>query len=149
MTGRVVKVRLHPHGQYIWLADVDIGIDYHPQIVWGGVPVVADGSLVPVAPPGAWLPATAAHPRPYKMRRRRYRGEISEGMMCSLAELGWDPDITDRVALLHSTRPGESLDNHMTDWGSIVIPETTPATWADWYAGPHLAPAPDPEPAPA
>jgi hypothetical protein len=52
----VVKVRPHPFGERIWLADVDIGTDYRPQIVWGGVPIVQAGSLVPVAQPGAWLP---------------------------------------------------------------------------------------------
>ena len=95
VVGRVVKVRPHPGGERIWLADVDIGVDYQPQIVWGGVPIVEAGNLVPVAPPGAWLPATKVRPRPYKIRRRRYRGEVSQGMLCSLAELGWDSSVTD------------------------------------------------------
>jgi tRNA-binding EMAP/Myf-like protein len=125
VVGRVVKVRPHLGGERIWLADVDIGIDYQPQIVWGGVPVVREGSLVPVAPPGAWLPATKNRVGPYKIRRRRYRGEVSEGMLCSLAELGWDPATTEWVALLDSSaglRPGQSLDNHHNDWRAIVMP---------------------------
>jgi len=117
--GRVVKVRPHPAGERIWLADIDIGTGYHVQIVWGGLAVVEEGSLVPVAPPGAWLPGG-------KMRRRRYRGEISEGMLCSLAELGWNPLVTDRVALLDESAglcPGDSLDDRDGDWESIVAPE--------------------------
>lgn len=94
VVGRVVKVRPHPGGERIWLADVDIGVDYQPQIVWGGAQIVEAGNLVPVAPPGAWLPATKVRPRPYKIRRRRFRGEVSQGMLCSLAELGWDSSVT-------------------------------------------------------
>lgn len=114
--GRIVKVRPHPYGDKIWLADVEIGRDYQLQIVWGGLPIVREGNLVPVAPPGCWLPQG-------KMRRRRYRGEVSEGMLCSLAELGWDLSVTDRVALLDERSdlaPGESLDSREDSWRSIV-----------------------------
>jgi tRNA-binding EMAP/Myf-like protein len=117
VVGKIVKVRPHPRGERIWLADVDIGTDWQLQIVWGGLPILEEGNLVPVARPGARLPGG-------KLRRRRYRGEISEGMLCSLAELGWDPSVTDRVALLNNSiglRPGESLDNRDTNWGSIAI----------------------------
>ena len=114
VVGRVVKVRPHPFGERIWLADVDIGTDYRPQIVWGGVPIVQAGSLVPVAQPGAWLPATTDKRDRYKIRRRHYRGEVSEGMLCSPAELAWDPAVTDRVALLSGSaglRPVDALDD--------------------------------------
>jgi len=124
VAGRVVKIRPHPGGDLIWLAEVDIGTDHQPQIVWGGVDVVTEGSLVPVAQPGTWLPATKDKPNPYKIRRRRYRGEISEGMLCSLAELGWDSSVTDRVALLDASaglRIGESLANRYVDWKRIAL----------------------------
>ncbi len=114
--GRIIKIRPHPYGDRIWLADVDIGRDYQPQIVWGGIPLLDQGDLVPVAPPGCWLPQG-------KMRRRRYRGEVSEGMLCSLAELGWDLSVTDRVALLDEDAglmPGDSLDSREHDWASIT-----------------------------
>ncbi len=109
----------------IWLADLDIGTDYRPQIVWGGEPIVAEGDLVPVAPPGARLPATAGKRATCKIRRRHYRGEISEGMLCSLAELGWDLSVTDRVALLENSaglKPGDSLDDVDGGWDLIVRP---------------------------
>src|ERR1039458_8184557 len=79
VVGRVVRVRPHPDGDHIWLADLDIGTDGEPQIVWGGVQIVEEGDLVPVARPGAWLPATKDKRGPYKIRRRHYRGEQSEG----------------------------------------------------------------------
>jgi tRNA-binding EMAP/Myf-like protein len=125
VVGQVVKIRPHPGGKHIWLADVNIGTEYQPQIVWGGVPIVKEGNLVPVAKPGAWLPPMKDKQRPYKIRRRRYRGEVSEGMLCSLAELGWDSSVTDRVALLRDSaglRVGESLDDRYVDWKFIVVP---------------------------
>ena len=114
--GRIIKIRPHPYGDRIWLADVEIGPGHHRQIVWGGLPILDEGDLVPVAPPGSRLPQG-------KMRRRRYRGEVSEGMLCSLAELGWDLSVSDRVALLDERSglaPGESLDSRESDWPSIV-----------------------------
>jgi tRNA-binding EMAP/Myf-like protein len=117
VVGQVIKVRPHPYGDHIWLADVDIAADYQPQIVWGGERVVEEGSFVPVALPGTCLPIG-------KIRRRRYRGEVSEGMLCSLAELGWDASVTDKVALLDPSvglRPGESLDGRDRDWRAIVL----------------------------
>ncbi len=125
VVGQVVKIRPHPFGERIWLADVDIGAHYRPQIVWGGVPIVQAGSLVPVAQPGTWLPATTDKRGRYKIRRRHYRGEISEGMLCSPAELGWDPSVTDRVALLSGSAglsPGDSLDNVGDRWTLILRP---------------------------
>src|ERR1035441_5943626 len=87
VVGRVVRVRPHPDGDHIWLADLDIGTDGEPQIVWGG--------------------------------------EQSEGMLCSLAELGWDPSVTDRVARLNGSaglRPGDSLDEVGESWPLILRP---------------------------
>ncbi len=121
VVGRVISVRIHPRGDRIWLADVDLG-GRKAQIVFGGVAdVVQAQSLVPVAPPGSRLP-DGSLPKAIKIRKRRYRGEISEGMLCSLAELGWDPGVIDRVALLKDTEelePGASLDK-LEDWRTVV-----------------------------
>ena len=125
IVGRVVRVRSHPGGDNIWLADVDTGTDGPLQIVWGGAQIVKEGDLVPVAQPGTRLPATNEKPNPYKIRRRRYRGVISEGMLCSLAELGWDSSVTDQVALLDGSlglRVGESLESRYVDGRDIVRP---------------------------
>ena len=96
-----------PRRELIWLSTVDTRTGRKPQIVWGGIPIVKAGSLVPVAQPGTWLPPTMDKPNRYKIRRRRYAGEISEWMLYSLAELGWDPAVTEWVALLD---PSAGLD---------------------------------------
>jgi tRNA-binding EMAP/Myf-like protein len=119
VVGRVVNVRNHPNGDRIWLADVDLGRGGEPvQIVFGGKRgVIQPKSLVPVAPPGSRLHGV-------KMRRRRYRGQASYGMLCSLAELGWDPAVKDRVARLAPSahlKPGTRLDDRANDWQSIIL----------------------------
>jgi tRNA-binding EMAP/Myf-like protein len=108
VVGRVVKVVDHPGAQRIRLAYVDLGDGGGPvQIVFGGPPVVKPENLVAVAPPGARV-ANARTVK--KMRRRRYRGESSHGMLCSLDELGWAVGAPDEVAILRNVRAGDSLD---------------------------------------
>lgn len=115
VAGRVLAVNPHPNADLIRLATVDLGRGQAVQIVFGGPPIVRPGDLVPVAPPGARLPGVK------KMRRRKYRGQSSYGMLCSLAEIGWDPKGPDEVALLRDVRPGDVLDGYAWDWWTIVI----------------------------
>jgi tRNA-binding EMAP/Myf-like protein len=112
--GEVRNVRPHPRGMRIWLADVALGAGAHTiQIVFGGDRKLLGGELVPVAPPGS----RAIGLRPdltqlrKKMRVRRYRGERSHGMLCSLDELGWLRGGPNEVAVLCEVKPGESLDD--------------------------------------
>lgn len=124
VVGRVVEIRPHPRRELIWLSTVDTGTGRKPQIVWGGIPIVKAGSLVPVAQPGTWLPPTKEKPNRYKVRRRRYAGEISEGMLCSLAELGWDPAVTDWVALLDPSAglyAGQPLEDRYDNPRAIAL----------------------------
>lgn len=122
--GQVVEIRPHPRRDLIWFSTVDTGAGCKPQIVWGGMPIVKAGILVPVAHPGTWLPPTKDKPNPYKVRRRRYAGEISEGMLCNLAELGWDPSVTGWVALLDTSADlnvGQPLADRYSDWRAVVL----------------------------
>jgi len=124
VVGRVVEIRPHPRRELIWLSTVDTGTGRKPQIVWGGIPIVKAGSLVPVAQPGTWLPPTKEKPNRYKVRRRRYAGEISDGMLCSLAELGWDPAVTDWVALLDPSAglyAGQPLEDRYNNPRAIAL----------------------------
>ncbi|WNV83827.1 hypothetical protein [Umezawaea sp. Da 62-37] len=105
VVGLVVEVHIHPGGDFIRLAMVDIGSSM-VQIVFGGPDLVCAGDFVPVAPPGTRLPGRK------KMRRAKFRGQISHGMLGSAAEFGWQPDGPDEVALLNPSglHPGSRLD---------------------------------------
>lgn len=112
LVGEVRSVRPHPQGIFIWLADVVLDDGNPFQIVFGGDLRLSGGELVPVAPPGTWTfvwrPGGA---RQKKMRARRYRGERSHGMLCSLDELGWIRGGPNEVAILCDVLPGQSLDD--------------------------------------
>ncbi|HSH61934.1 MAG TPA: phenylalanine--tRNA ligase subunit beta [Acidimicrobiales bacterium] len=87
VVARVLGVRPHPQADRVRLTEVDAG-DGHPLQVVCGAPNVAAGQLVPLAPVGAVLPGD------FEIGRRKVRGEWSEGMICSAAELrlGKDQD---------------------------------------------------------
>lgn len=124
VVGAVVRVRPHPNAQKIWLADVRLSPDKHVvQIVFGGIRRLHPDDLVAVAPPRSRV-TVLGRAKPKKMRSRRYRGERSHGMLCSLRELGWVESGMDEVAVLFDLSPGQSLDDiaianrrgHVKNW---------------------------------
>jgi tRNA-binding EMAP/Myf-like protein len=112
VAGRIVATRLHPNADRLRLANVDVGNENILQIVYGGVGELHEGDIVPVALPGAELEGGG------KIRVRNWRGQRSEGMLCSATEWGL-PEIyspaADRVFILpEEFTPGDSLDNVST-----------------------------------
>jgi tRNA-binding EMAP/Myf-like protein len=102
VVGRILEVSDHPNADRLWIVQVDIG-GRKLGIVHGGTRQLQPGDLVPVAPPGARLSTGK------RMRTRRYRGQRSEGMLCSLDELGWTVNGPDAVATLWGLTPGHPL----------------------------------------
>ncbi|WP_085523178.1 phenylalanine--tRNA ligase subunit beta [Tuberibacillus sp. Marseille-P3662] len=80
VVGYIQECRPHPDANKLNLCDVDVGGDV-VQIVCGA-PNVAAGQKVAVAKPGAVLPGDM------KIKKTKLRGETSNGMICSLQELG-------------------------------------------------------------
>jgi len=118
VVGVIVEVQDHPNADRLWLATVDIG-NRKLHIVFGGTRPLRPGDLVPVAPPGAHL-STPHGPR--RMRCRRYRGQRSEGMLCSSNELGWTVDGPDAVHVLDSGQAGQPLPTGGPD-GTRHVPQ--------------------------
>jgi tRNA-binding EMAP/Myf-like protein len=105
VAAEVVSVTPHPHGEKIYVAQIDLGDRGVQQVVFGGARMLRVGDIVPAAPPGARLPNGA------KLRKEKFRGESSFGMLCSTTELGWTADGPDEVAVLGvAVSPGKSLD---------------------------------------
>jgi tRNA-binding EMAP/Myf-like protein len=106
VVGVIQEVRKHPGANRLHVAIVEIGDSVTLSIVFGGTRALSPGDRVPVAPPGSRVPGKG------RIRRRRYRGEDSFGMLCSLTEIGWMQDGPDEVAaLLDNLAPGVGLDD--------------------------------------
>ena len=85
VVARVLATRSHPGADQVQLVDVDAGNGSALQVVCGAFNFAA-GDLVPLAPVGARLPGGM------EIGRRKVRGEWSDGMLCSAAELGLSAD---------------------------------------------------------
>jgi phenylalanyl-tRNA synthetase beta chain len=92
VVARVLEVRDHPGSDSLCLARVDFGSGERELVV--GVRNMRPGDLVPLAGPGARVPA---FDRP--MEARSIRGVVSDGMLCSPRELGIAPDHTGILVL--------------------------------------------------
>lgn len=79
--GHVIEREQHPNADKLSKCLVDIGEGEPVQIICGA-PNVAKGQKVAVAKVGAVLPGN------FKIKRAKLRGEESNGMICSLQELG-------------------------------------------------------------
>ena len=80
--GEVVECEMHPDSDHLHVCKVNIGGGKIEQIVCGA-PNVRKGLKVIVALPGAKLPEM-------EIKRGVIRGVESNGMLCSIAELGLD-----------------------------------------------------------
>jgi phenylalanyl-tRNA synthetase beta chain len=86
VVGYVLEREQHPNADKLSKCLVDIGQEAPVQIICGA-PNVAQGQKVAVATVGAVLPGN------FKIKRAKLRGEESNGMICSLTELGMEAKI--------------------------------------------------------
>jgi phenylalanyl-tRNA synthetase beta chain len=82
VVGHILTADRHPNADKLQVCKVDIGAPEPLQIVCGAANA-RQGLFVPVATIGTYLPTVDLKLRPTKLR-----GERSEGMICSLAEIG-------------------------------------------------------------
>ena len=103
VVGRIESVRPHPDADKLIICMTDVGQKELLQIVTGA-PNVKAGDLVPVALHRSRLPGGL------KITKGKLRGVLSEGMLCSIQELGYSPE----------EYPGAADD------GILILPEQTP-----------------------
>jgi phenylalanyl-tRNA synthetase beta chain len=84
--GKIIDRQPHPNADKLSVCQVDIGQE-NPSTIVCGAPNARADILVPVATLGTYLPKINLTIKPAKLR-----GVKSEGMICSLAELGLTKD---------------------------------------------------------
>lgn len=81
VVGQIKKLERHPDSDHMWVCRVDVGRAGSIQIVTGAQNL-REGDCVPVAMDGSWLPGEV------HITAGKLRGVESNGMLCSIKELG-------------------------------------------------------------
>jgi len=126
VVGKVLSLVRHPDSDHMWICQMDVGADAPVQIVTGAQNLT-EGDIVPVAMDDSWLPG-GVH-----IVSGKLRGETSNGMLCSLKELGLtthdfpyaiedgifvlnsDPDMQN-LTLGEDIRTAIGLNNHVVEF---------------------------------
>ena len=103
VVGRIEKMERHPDSDHMWVCQLDVGKDEPVQIVTGAWNI-HEGDMVPVALHKSTLPGGK------KIEKGKLRGILSNGMLCSLSELGLDErdfpyGVVTAAALLNDYKP--------------------------------------------
>ena len=102
VAARIVQVVPHPDADKIRLADIEFGGGRALRVVCGA-PNIAAGMVVPFAQVGAMLPGD------FRITKRKIRGVVSEGMLCSSRELGLGDDHDGILVLPDDTELGADV----------------------------------------
>ena len=81
VVGKIVSLKRHPDSDHLWITETDVGAGEPLQIITGAQNLKV-GDLVPAALHNSMLPGGK------KIRKGNLRGLESNGMLCSLGELG-------------------------------------------------------------
>lgn len=100
-TARTLEVTKHPNADKLSLVEVDTGSGTTTVVC--GAPNVVAGMVVPYAPSGATLPGG------FTLERRKIRGIVSDGMLCSPKELGLGDDHSGILSLDPATELGADI----------------------------------------
>ena len=124
VVGKVLSMVRHPNSDHMWICQVDVGREEPVQIVTGAQNV-RDGDLVPAALHNSWLPG-GVH-----ITKGKLRGEKSNGMLCSLKELGLTLNdfpyaIEDGIWILEEDcKPGDDINTVIGNDDTVVDFEIT------------------------
>ena len=125
VVGKVVSMVPHPNSDHMFICQVDVGGEEPVQIVTGAQNV-HEGDLVPAALHNSWLPG-GVH-----ITKGKLRGEKSNGMLCSFAELGLTQNdlpgvFADGIWILNDEdcKPGDDINLVIGNDDTIVEFEIT------------------------
>ena len=123
--GKVVSIVRHENSDHMWVCQIDVGEEEPVQIVTGAQNV-KQGDLVPAALHNSYLPG-GVH-----ITKGKLRGEKSNGMLCSFAELGLTQNdvpeaYADGIWILNDEdcNPGDDINKVIGNYDTIVDFEIT------------------------
>ncbi|MBO1361644.1 phenylalanine--tRNA ligase subunit beta [Acetobacter sacchari] len=120
-TARILQAVQHPNADRLRVCQVDAGPGIGEVQVVCGAPNAREGISVIFAPPGAYVPGLDI-----TIKAGKIRGETSNGMLCSLRELGLGED-TDGIAELPAdTLPGQSYADFANLDDTVIEIAVTP-----------------------
>ena len=124
VVGKVVSIVRHENSDHMWVCQVDVGQEQPVQIVTGAQNVHV-GDLVPAALHNSWLPG-GIH-----ITKGKLRGEVSNGMLCSLSELNLTVNdfpyaIEDGIWIIEEDcNPGDDINSVIGNDDTVVDFEIT------------------------
>jgi len=107
--GKVLTCEPHPNADKLSITTVDIGNGTSAPIVCGA-PNVAAGQTVIVATVGTTLYPISGDP--FKIKKAKIRGEVSEGMICAEDEIGIGHDHDGIIVIETEEPPGSPAANY-------------------------------------
>ena len=119
VVAKVLEVKKHPDADKLSCCVVDTGSGTPVQIICGA-PNVRPGMYSPCALPGVILPGDV------KIKKSKLRGEVSEGMLCSGAELRLDSDAAGILDLPGEPVPGTPLTQALDVSDTVFEIDLTP-----------------------
>lgn len=124
VVGKVITRERHPDADKLSVCTVDVGGDTSLNIVCGASNVKAD-IYVPVATVGTYLPTVDLKLKPTKLR-----GVPSEGMICSLSELGLAKESEGIHIFSGDMKPGDDVRPFL-GLDDVILDLATTANRAD------------------
>src|SRR5688500_18536548 len=119
VVGKVVEAARHPNSDHLWVTRVDSGTGELHHVVCGA-PNVTVGALYPFARVGSTLPGGLT------IEKRKIRGQVSEGMLCSARELGLGTDHEGILALEIDAQPGARFLDVMNVGDTRLVVDVLP-----------------------
>lgn len=119
LIAKVLTAVPHPNSDHLTLTTVDDGSG-QPVSVVCGAPNVEAGATYPYAPVGSTLPGGL------KLEKRKIRGEVSNGMLCSARELGLGTDQEGILKLDVDARPGTKFIDAVSVGGTRLVIDVLP-----------------------
>ncbi len=104
VVGRIETIEQHPDADKLIVMQVNVGEEESIQIVTGATNCF-EGAYIPVALNGSWITGGV------KIKKGKLRGVVSNGMLCSLEELGFDKkqvpkELDDGILILDNSDEG-------------------------------------------